>query len=492
MVEFDPESAVGQQLKVNLTQELQRKYNFGDDAADIAEYISVLIANGSPPAEILQEVNGYAPEKIDEEFLGSVFREIVRLLQEQGGEQQPAQPAQPEQLGQQPVVHQQEAQQQPAQVPQPQVSQPVQQSVQQPAQQPVQQPQQSQQPQPFQQPVQLPFQQQPQPQQDGQAPPTIPPFVFDPTQPFIPTPFPMDQVPSGPKRLPGGPRATRGRGGISKGTDRNARTTRNFALKNGQNMEQMLTKATNVNFIQKTSKGRCKDFPYCNNKECEFAHPTKNCFAYPNCSNPPGTCNYLHPDEDQELIAKLEKSKQEYHDKKKQDLLVLQGSCKFGMACTKDTCPFAHPTPANGSAKISTLDWCPSGKTCPDPNCSKAHPPPPSARPVAPPNPELAFEQCKFGTSCTNYKCPRRHATSLVPCRAGTLCRRLDCTFAHPINEICRFAEKCQNKNCLYQHPANREIQSNTWSKEGGAAATTNSRTFAVPEDQVMEQAVQQ
>lgn len=42
----------------------------------------------------------------------------------------------------------------------------------------------------------------------------------------------------------------------------------------------------------------------------------------------------------------------------------------------------------------------------------------------------------------------------------------------------------------MYQHPNGRSIASNTWTQEGGSAPT-NARAFAVPDDQVMEQAVQ-
>ncbi|ODV77597.1 uncharacterized protein CANTADRAFT_71036 [Suhomyces tanzawaensis NRRL Y-17324] len=448
-VQFTPEDPIGLELKANLIQELKNRYNCFDDAQDIAEFIVILIVSNKSPGEILQEVKEIADIPIDIPFIETVFREIERIQSvHQGGQQGIPQPV-------------------------PQQEQPV--------------------------PVQAP----------AQVPAPAPMPVFDFTQPppqFQFTQQSLEQAPNhGLPQIPTGPkgiqnrsrdydsRAKQGRGGIGKAAT-NGRD-RNGARKglNPQIVSKVLADnngSTNVTkFALKASKGRCQDFPYCNNKDCEFAHPTKNCFAYPNCTNPPGTCNYLHPEEDQELIAKLEKSKQEYKEKKKNEALLAQATCKFGLKCTKDTCPFAHPTPANGQAKIVTLDWCPSGKGCIDSNCGRAHPPPPSAKPVvhAGPNPEIALEQCKFGTQCTNYKCPRRHATSLVPCRAGAQCKRLDCTFAHPFNEVCRFGAKCLNKNCMYQHPDGRDLQSNTWSKD----TTTSNRAFAVPQDQVMEQAVQ-
>jgi hypothetical protein len=461
-IQFNPDDKVGQQLTYNLTNELKNRFSIDEDAGDIAEFIVILMASNRPTPDILAEVKSITDIAIDENFIQLVSNEASRLVAEAQAMAVPAQVA--------PAV---------AVAPAPAVAQAPQQPSQQPPQQPQQQPNSKHKPQ-------------------------------------------QVRIPDGPKSLASRIQpANRSHGGISK-TSKSSRNfesrnfdsrtnnahhvsnqsnKKSFALQNPQNLEKMLNLPGNNNaskFVSRPSKGRCPDFPYCKNKECELAHPTKNCFAYPNCTNPPGTCNYLHPDEDQELIAKLEKSKKEFHEKKQQELMVQQGSCKFGANCTKDTCPFAHPTPANPKATIATLEWCPSGKTCGDANCQKSHPPPPTAKPFTTEiKQEIALEQCKFGTSCTNYKCPRRHATSAVPCRIGAECRRLDCTFAHPIPELCRFGEKCTNKNCQYQHPQGRSIQPTTWSKDGNntiASSTTNvttNRAFAVPEDQVMEQAVQ-
>ena len=247
-------------------------------------------------------------------------------------------------------------------------------------------------------------------------------------------------------------------------------------------------------FVLQPPKGRCPDHPYCKNKECTKAHPTRNCFAYPNCSNPPGTCNYLHPEEDKELIEKLAISKKEYEQRQLNYLLVKQGSCKFGSSCAKENCPYAHPTPANPNAKIKTLDWCSAGKDCVDESCEKSHPRVPNAstKVLLPPE-VIALEQCKFGMSCTNARCPRRHATSSVPCRLGANCTNVSCTFAHPINEPCRFGAQCNAPFCLFQHPPERQTpSSNTWSNTATNGNSVTNRQFAVADDQVMEQVVQQ
>lgn len=454
-IQFNPDDKIGQQLTLNLTQELRNRFGIDEDASDIAEFIVILMASNRQSAEIISEIKTITDIPIEESFIQLISNEATRLVAEANGQAQ-------------------------VQAQAPQVVQPV-------------------------APVSQVTIQPPQPPQQYVAAP---------------------QLPTGPKgsvRIPEGPKSLTSRtseksnwsakGGVSKTTKQSrnydsrappaAIAKKSFALQNPENLERMLNlpnNQTNMGKFQQKPKGRCNDFPNCDNKECRFAHPTRDCFAYPNCPNPPGTCNYLHPDQDGELIAKLEKSKQEYRDKKNLEVMLQQGSCKFGKGCTKDTCPFAHPTPANLDAKITTLDWCANGKNCSDSSCTKAHPPPPTAKPVTfESKQEIALEQCKFGASCTNYKCLRRHATSTVPCRAGADCKRLDCFFAHPIPEPCRFGEKCTNKNCQYQHPESRSLPATSWSAEGANGsntftftdASTNTRTFAVPDDQVMEQAVQ-
>lgn len=246
-------------------------------------------------------------------------------------------------------------------------------------------------------------------------------------------------------------------------------------------------------FAHHKPKGRCPRFPKCTVANCELAHPTKNCFNYPDCPNPPGTCNFLHPDQDQELITKLEESQKEYQERKKKLIELQQGTCKFGARCAKEGCPFAHPTPANPEAKIDTLEFCAAGINCQDNECKKAHPRAPSSsvKPL-PSIDELALEQCKYGMNCTNYKCVRRHAMSAVPCRAGLECRRVDCTFNHPFREMCRFGTACHIATCMYQHPEGRTMVPHTWTKNDGAQNQVNERQFAVGEDQVMEQVAQQ
>ncbi|RLV92700.1 Nuclear polyadenylated RNA-binding protein NAB2 [Spathaspora sp. JA1] len=430
---FVPESEIGLKLKSILIPEIQRRYGkTEDDSQDIADYLMYLIASNKPHDEIINEIKDIAEIPIDGAFINDVLVEIQKL--QQGDQTIP----------------------EPSQTPDAEVM-----------------------------------------MDEGEPRKKI----NIPTAPQNMRSQMSEQERRELRSQRFGTKA-KGRGGVSKPASSGRSERHNNNLKRNFNDTKKIEQALDMignsgvkilnNFVVQAPKGRCPDFPYCENKECEKAHPTKNCFAYPKCPNPPGTCNFLHPDQDQELIAKLEQSKKEFQEKRTNKILVEQGGCKFGAKCTKDSCPFAHPTPANPNAIIETLEWCSEGKNCVNEACTKSHPPPPTATAVpAVSAAEIALEQCKFGTQCTNYKCPRRHATSSVPCRSGSDCRRLDCTFAHAMKEACRFGAKCTNRNCMYQHPEGRTITSNTWSKDNNDASTTN-RSFAVPEDQVMEQAVQQ
>lgn len=475
---FDPDGPVGLELKKNLTYELKNKFALGDDAADIAEYIVVLIVANKTPSEIINEVKDISEFSLDESFIHSIYQEIIRLnnlvsgSQMQQQQEVPQIPMQPQQTLQ--VQTQQTPQVQTQQIPQVQIQQPVQ------AHPHVQ--------------VQAPG------ETHGQAPLLMEEDINTAHIPAV--------LPSGPKRYStrGGASLRGGRGGINK-LGRNQQTNpkmKSFALKNAANLDKALNIPGNQTqikkFVPRPTLGRCKDFPGCKNRDCQFAHPTKQCFSWPNCPNPPGTCNYLHPDQDQELMEKLKESKAQ-HQINKLAAFNPVTLCKFGVVCSKELCPFGHPTPANKDAKVFKPAWCQAGKGCTDPSCELAHPSPnykpepkftgpPSSTPSAAPTVHKVLEQCKYGPSCTNHKCPRRHATTVTPCREGANCVRINCYFSHPIDEDCRFGIQCLNKNCMFRHPEGRAIQPNTWSKD--SASSTDSRAFAVPEDQIMGQAVQQ
>lgn len=303
------------------------------------------------------------------------------------------------------------------------------------------------------------------------------------------------------------------RGGARGGIRNNTRGTRFNPLARALGMAD----DENVNFVRHKKEGRCKVFPHCPlGKSCPHAHPTKVCENYPNCPNPPGTCEYLHPSEDEELMKEIEKTREEFRQRRDAMLaartkpiqtgIVL---CKFGAVCSNPSCPFGHPTPANEDAKVIDLMWCANNLECKDPQCKKAHSSISKIKPVQPMGGakkptaasatpfqsapashgpvEKVLEQCKYGTRCTNKRCKFRHARSHVMCRDGANCTRLDCLFSHPINEDCRFGIDCKNPNCLFRHPEGRQVPNGNNNAQPGfkqqiQIGPTNERAFALPE----------
>lgn len=286
-------------------------------------------------------------------------------------------------------------------------------------------------------------------------------------------------------------------------------------------------KDQNVNFVRTKKEGRCKVFPHCPlGRSCPHAHPTKVCSEYPNCPKAPGTCEFLHPNEDEELMKEIEKTREEFQQRKLALLAAKKKPvqtgivlCKFGTLCSNPMCPFGHPTPANEDAKVIDLMWCPNNLTCEDPQCTKAHSslskirevkpmtvkkvsaPPAMARPPV----EKSLEQCKYGIHCTNKRCKFRHAKSHVMCRDGANCTRIDCFFGHPINEDCRFGVECKNAACLFRHPEGRVLPDKKQQPQGGdqqqnqaqfafpaQGIQTTNRVFALPDSSNIEAAPQQ
>lgn len=310
-------------------------------------------------------------------------------------------------------------------------------------------------------------------------------------------------------------KSSRGRGGTRGGRPMNNR--RQDAMSKMIEMSLDNNDEMTTNIVSDKPRERCKDFPHCANRICPNVHPTKMCRAYPNCPNVNQTCTYLHPGEDDELLKEYERVREAKYQQRSQHPTGNVGItlCKFGSICQKELCPFGHPTPANKDAKVTILQWCVDNKECKDPTCTRAHSSPnfkPSFTSGASsgfghatqttsshaPLTERTLEQCKFGSHCKNFRCPKRHATSSVMCRDGAACVRIDCSFMHPLNEPCKYGVNCTNTNCAFQHPEGRQISEYGATPVGNKVwinghsqntGSTAQRQFAVSEDQVLEQA---
>lgn len=441
---------LSEEVKGELTQFVIRKFqelqDFTDDPKEISEYIVLLISNGRSADDILNELADLVTTSGLKDVIGSCFEAL------QQHEQQQQQLQQQEQLKQ--LLLQQQSQSQPQ-------SQSQSQS----------------------QPLTSSSQQDPDSEMDADS---------------NASPIPGRSIPTRPSGLA----ARIGSNGVSKRPNANGANGRNSAFKNTAAFEKALNLSGDSTFRMK-KKGRCHKFPHCpHGRECLYAHPTKNCHQFPDCPNPPGTCNYLHPGQDDELIAELAKTKQAYLENKRENTMINKfvqqntgiSLCKFGILCTNPQCPFGHPNPVNEDAKVIKFEWCPENLKCTNPGCDKAHSSLSKIKPVQQSQPaqqqvERSLEACKFGSRCTNRYCKFRHAKSHILCRDGENCQRIDCLFTHPINEECRFGEGCKNPNCIFKHSNGKAAAASlptgnlTWTNK------TNERQFAVPDDQVLEQA---
>lgn len=232
----------------------------------------------------------------------------------------------------------------------------------------------------------------------------------------------------------------------------------------------------------RTPKTRCRHWPHCTYPNCKFAHPTKPCYNYPNCTREPGTCPFLHPDDPDptkmappmpmpmfppppmagQIPSMGQPAGQPWAPQAGPQAVQAQSQpkivlCKYKDKCANQSCPFGHPTPANDDAKVTTMEWCPDKEGCKNASCELAHPSGSLVREPAPLPTEFVLDTCKFLDRCTNPSCRYRHPTSMKPCRNGLACQRLDCTFFHPLKDECKFGVACRNARCIYTHPPDRD-----------------------------------
>lgn len=296
-------------------------------------------------------------------------------------------------------------------------------------------------------------------------------------------------------------------GGVNKSSRGNTRFNQSNprktnALAQALGLGEGTSNDNSITVIKK--EGRCKLFPHCPlGRQCPHAHPTIVCPEYPTCKKSPGTCSFLHPDQDIELMKEIEKTRKEFRERK---IALAQSRtkpihtgivlCKFGNLCSSPQCPFGHPTPVNEDAKVIQFIWCPNNLSCEDSQCNKAHSSLSKIREVQrvtapkpkPPVIERSLEQCKFGIKCTNKRCRYRHARSHIMCRSGSECTRIDCLFGHPIMEPCKYAADCKTAACLFQHPPERRMPEKNLSSSTGNLGG-NERPYALPEDSGIEDA---
>jgi hypothetical protein len=100
--------------------------------------------------------------------------------------------------------------------------------------------------------------------------------------------------------------------------------------------------------------------------------------------------------------------------------------CVYFPACTKQNCPFFHPTELCKNPLVCTF-----GPTL----CRYIHPP------------------CKFGSRCSRPDCVYSHPReALIDCRNGYSCPQKEtCIYRHP-PEACIFSPKCRNQVCTFSH----------------------------------------
>ncbi|WVO16183.1 hypothetical protein L204_103853 [Cryptococcus depauperatus] len=159
--------------------------------------------------------------------------------------------------------------------------------------------------------------------------------------------------------------------------------------------------------------------------------------------------------------------------------------CKFGVGCSNARCFYSHPSPVadERTGMVLSEEPCEKGKDCKDSECIKSH-----VSPAAVLGGQAGPSRllCKY-QNCTNPSCPFRHEddagnlisppalivsqkaktdTSVAPSVANG---ETDAANTHkglmdgeledgPKIVQCRYGEKCTRPNCKFVHPSSRSI----------------------------------
>ncbi|KAK3355065.1 hypothetical protein B0H65DRAFT_417520 [Neurospora tetraspora] len=158
--------------------------------------------------------------------------------------------------------------------------------------------------------------------------------------------------------------------------------------------------------------------------------------------------------------------------------------CKFNLRCSNRDCKFAHQSPAAPpNIPIDVKDVCSFGAACKNRKCVGRHPSP--AIKAA----HQSEMDCKFFPNCTNPHCPFKHP-SMPPCRNGGECKVPGCKFTH-VKTPCKF-HPCTNRFCPFSHEEGQRgtFQDKVWvAGEGGEQQHVSERKFVdenAPEDVVL------
>ncbi|KAF4979280.1 hypothetical protein FZEAL_4479 [Fusarium zealandicum] len=145
--------------------------------------------------------------------------------------------------------------------------------------------------------------------------------------------------------------------------------------------------------------------------------------------------------------------------------------CKYNLRCTNKECKFAHQSPAAPpGASVDVNDNCSFGAACKNRKCVARHPSP-AARLA-----HQSEQDCKFFPNCQNPQCPFKHP-SMPLCRNGADCTTANCKFTH-VRTKCRF-NPCLNPNCAFAHEDGQQggFKDKVWTA-GGEEEHVSERKF--------------